>query len=560
MKSIRTKLLVGFGIILVLVLIMSAITIYNTNNANKLSEKMIMKDMEELLLYEELRFNVADRIAVTRGYLLYGDIELKEKFYSYMEQSKEIEEQLLSYSSQANLAKTTEIVEKNSAWGDYTDQQVYGTYETDRELANELNKDAREEAEELMSLLQVQVEDKNKLVHDMGDNILLNGKVTNTSNLVVTAIVLIASVIIALVVAKIIINPILVVVTRLQEVAKGDFSGDEIITKSKDEVGLLTNTMNDMVKGLRNLIERVRYTSEQVAASSEQLTASAEETSKATEQITTAVQEVSVGSEKQVDSINKTSEIVTEISKGMDQVAISITSVADLSIETNTKSAEGNEVVGRTIKQMSDVKEQVKNTSLVVNALGTKSSEIGQIVELITEIANQTNLLALNAAIEAARAGEHGKGFAVVADEVRKLAEQSGDAAGQISRLIGEIQTESIRAVDSMDAGSKSVEDGLQMVHQTGNSFNEIAKMIEDISSQSQEVSAIVEQVNAGSEEMVQTIETVANVSEQSAANAQNVAASTEEQLGSMEEITASAESLSQMAEELQDLVKRFKI
>ncbi|MFZ3591662.1 methyl-accepting chemotaxis protein [Bacillus sp. DJP31] len=318
--------------------------------------------------------------------------------------------------------------------------------------------------------------------------------------------------------------------------------------------------MNKMVSGLREVIQQVRFTSEQVAASSEELTASAEQTSTATEQISVAIQEVSEGSSQQVSTVRKTSDIVLEISKGMEQVATSIQSVAELTVESNDKSTAGNLVVNRTIEQMNSVQNQVADTSSVINALGVKSNEIGQIVQLITQIANQTNLLALNAAIEAARAGEHGRGFAVVADEVRKLAEQSGLAAGQISGLVGQIQEESLKAVESMELGTSAVVDGIDMVRQTGDAFKDIIKMIEVISSQSQEVSAIVEQVNAGSAGMVQMIEDVANISEQSAGNSQNVAASAEEQLASMEEIATSATSLSEMAEYLQNLVRKFKV
>ncbi|QOR66158.1 HAMP domain-containing protein [Cytobacillus suaedae] len=560
MKSIRTKLLLGFGVILLLVVSMSAFTIFNSITNNNIANELVTDDLEELVIYETLRFNMAERVAVTRGYLLYGDIELKEKFFQYTEESQSLEKELEKYLSESESELAYEIIEKSKAWGDYTKEKVYDIYALNKTLADENNKLARPQAEELMELLGTAVKTEASTVNEMGNQIVSNAKATERSNLVIAIVVLLAGIGIALLVARIIVKPILQVVDRLQLVAEGDFSGGDMVIKSKDEIGTLVNTMNKMVSGLREVIQKVRYTSEQVAASSEELTASAEQTSKATEQISIAIQEVSEGSTQQVATVTQTNDIVVEISKGMEQVANSIQSVAELTVETTEKSTTGNAVVNRTIEQMNDVQKQVADTSAVINALGAKSNEIGQIVDLITQIANQTNLLALNAAIEAARAGEHGRGFAVVADEVRKLAEQSGQAAGQISSIVAQIQDESLKAVESMELGTTSVVEGIDMVRQTGESFKDITKMIEVISSQSQEVSAIVEEVNAGSTGMVQMIEEVANISEQSAGNSQNVAASAEEQLASMEEIASSANSLSQMAEELQNLVRKFKI
>ncbi|WP_374702708.1 methyl-accepting chemotaxis protein [Bacillus sp. V5-8f] len=244
----------------------------------------------------------------------------------------------------------------------------------------------------------------------------------------------------------------------------------------------------------------------------------------------------------------------------MSKAAASIQAVADLADTANQKAHAGNHVVGDTVNQINTIQQKVGSTAEVVETLEKKSKEIGQIVDIITQIADQTNLLALNAAIEAARAGEHGKGFAVVADEVRKLAEQSGHAAGEIKALIMHIQMESTKAMQSMHEGTVSVGQGIDMVHQTGKAFKEISNLIEEVSFMSQEVSAIIEQVNASSKNTVDMMEEISYISKQSAANTQNVAASAEEQNASMEEISASSESLSRMAQELQETVSQFKL
>ncbi|BCJ86548.1 hypothetical protein skT53_15330 [Effusibacillus dendaii] len=221
---------------------------------------------------------------------------------------------------------------------------------------------------------------------------------------------------------------------------------------------------------------------------------------------------------------------------------------------------EGNQAIRTAISQMNSIQNTVSGLAKVITGLGERSQEIGQIVEAITSIASQTNLLALNAAIEAARAGEHGRGFAVVADEVRKLAEQSSISAQQISELIATIQEETNKAVESMERGTKEVSEGITAVNLAGESFEQIGHSITDVSSQMQEVSAASKQMSTNSQQVIKSIDTISEITESTAAGAQNVSAASEEQLATMEEITASANALAQMAEELQKIVMKFKV
>jgi methyl-accepting chemotaxis protein len=209
---------------------------------------------------------------------------------------------------------------------------------------------------------------------------------------------------------------------------------------------------------------------------------------------------------------------------------------------------------------MSSISNTVNDLAKVIKGLGDRSQEIGQIVEVITGIAQQTNLLALNAAIEAARAGEHGRGFAVVADEVRKLAEQSAESAQQITNLIGTIQADTSTAVNVMDSTIQEVSSGIGVVNTAGEAFNRIENLINTVAKQIQEVSAASQQMSVGAMQVVKAIDEISDVSEKTAAGTQNVSAAAQEQLASMEEISASSSSLSKMATELQTLVSRFKV
>ncbi|MBY0122121.1 methyl-accepting chemotaxis protein [Bacillus sp. S/N-304-OC-R1] len=424
----------------------------------------------------------------------------------------------------------------------------------------EIIKQSRELSEsmqlELDKLVHINMDNSVKASKD-GDEMYANGR---TQSIILLIIAIFAGLSISYFVSRMITKPLDKISEVVKQVADGNLTVDPVMVKNRDELGDLAKAFNQMGTSLANLIRQVSATSEMVAASSEELLASTEQTTKATEQITDAIQEVANGSEQQVDHTEQANQVVTEISSGMGQVAASIQTVKDLSADTNQKAEFGNLGVMETVQQMNTVHQQVTKTSAIVNELGKRSNEIGSIVGLITEISAQTNLLALNAAIEAARAGEHGRGFAVVADEVRKLAEQSGEATQSIQELIQQIQSEIDYVIQSMNEGTESVNVGIKKVNETGQSFKEIVQMINGISAQTQEVSAIVEEVNAGTEEMVNMISEIAVISKQSAGNTQNVAAAAEEQNASMEEITSSAVALSKLADELQESVSKFKV
>jgi methyl-accepting chemotaxis protein len=342
-------------------------------------------------------------------------------------------------------------------------------------------------------------------------------------------------------------------------IADGDLT-QVIKVKSENELGAMGNNLNKMTNNLRELVQKITGGLEQVVATSEELTASSEQTQQSAEQVSLAIQQVAIGSGDQVAITNDTTKIAEEIFTGMEQISNNIQSVTNTSLEASMRAEKGNDVVSSAIEQMNNIQGKVAVSTQAVSILGEKSKEIGSIVSLITSIAGQTNLLALNAAIEAARAGEQGKGFAVVADEVRKLAEQSASAAGNISSLINEIQKEIVNAVKAMDNGTIAVEDGISMVGQAGKSFSEILEDINFIASQMQDVSAVTEEISAGTHNMLGAIENVAKISTESSENAENVVAASQEQTALMKEVANAAENLTDMAVELQTLMSNFRL
>lgn len=349
------------------------------------------------------------------------------------------------------------------------------------------------------------------------------------------------------------------VTEALTAAGKGDFT-TEVSDPSDDEIGRLTAGYNQMRKNLSTLIKQILDTSEQVAASSEQFNASAEETSSAADEVSRAVQEVSSGAENQARSMGETKSLVAEISSGMDRISGSIQAINESSSVNVETAQNGSRVIQQTLGQMSLIQDKTNHTATFIHHLENKSGQINDIISLITNIANQTNLLALNAAIEAARAGESGQGFAVVAEEVRKLAEQSGSSASQIGSLIKDIQADIKESVTSMEDGKEAVEGGIHQVKEAESAFQSISVSTKDIAVQLEESSAAVEQMTAQTEALMHSVQGVADIADQSMEHTQSVAASSEEQNASMQEISSASNTLARMAEELGNSVRSFKV
>lgn len=377
-------------------------------------------------------------------------------------------------------------------------------------------------------------------------------------NLMIIVVSIIAGVIFMLFMIKSIVNPINQLKHSAITISKGDLT-EFIEIHSKDEIGQLSEAFVAMKVNLKKLIRNVDQSVQHVQVSAHGLSANAEQNIASSEQVAQAMQQVAISAEKQTTGSDQNAISIEEIAQGIVEVADSAMQVTDLSSNAIVQAEEGGQSVERTVNQMHSINASVTESDRMIKSLYDRTKEIGSILEIISAISDQTNLLALNAAIEAARAGEHGKGFAVVADEVRKLAEQSHESAEQISSLITGIQQDTAKSVETMVKASSDVREGLQLSADTSEKFasiteslRNIAPKMEGISASAQEISAVVEEVSATAIELSDHAKLNASASEE-------VAASTEQTLSSMQEMTAAAKALLDMADELQDFVSRFK-
>lgn len=352
-------------------------------------------------------------------------------------------------------------------------------------------------------------------------------------------------------------------VNRLAESAKEVASGNlsvKVALHAKDEMRDIEDAFNDMTTQLNELVREINTSATHVANSSEELNASAEESSSSIEQATSAINKITGDTEQQAVNLHESVQAMDEMVEGIERIAENSTRISSLTSDTTVAATAGNETVERALSQMNTIKQTVEVSSKTVNELNKQSTEIGSIVNLITDIADQTNLLALNAAIEAARAGEHGKGFAVVADEVRKLAEQSRTSAVQISTLIATIQKDTVHSVKMMSDVTTNVDTGIKVTTDAASKFSEIVGSMEALNPQMEEISATATEFSAQSEQVANAMQQLLSMVQNTSASTQEVAASSEEQLAIMEEVASSANALSEMASSLQTLVAKFKI
>jgi len=363
----------------------------------------------------------------------------------------------------------------------------------------------------------------------------------------------------ALYITRLITRPIRRLQGWMDQSGNGDLTvrGDY---ESKDELGQLTTSFNEMIASQQQVVLELTGTAERVAVASDELSVNAESTTKATEMVAVTMEEMASGASQQLHQVSDASRTIEELTTSVRYVAGNAQQMTERTADAMEKVALGGQVVGTLGTQMGRIQEDVSRLSHVIDGLGNRSQEIGQITDSIKGVAAQTNLLALNAAIEAARAGEQGRGFAVVAAEVKTLAEQSAVSAKQIESLIRVIQQETEASVVSMEKVSTEMTSGIAVVDRAGASFSEIETAITDVTGHVEEVSGAVQEMAAASEQIASVMRTIQAVTEGTAAGTQNISASTEEQMASMEEIASASQSLATMADDLKHVTGRFTV
>jgi len=340
----------------------------------------------------------------------------------------------------------------------------------------------------------------------------------------------------------------------------GDLRETPKTITSQDEMGQLSDGFIKMRHTLNTLIKRIQSNAAELSTSAEALTEASQQSAEASNHVAASISEIAEGAEQQSAASASVANATASISNHAEKMSKQVGVVADVTNNTVERVREGRRSIDEVVSYMEQIKKGSETVDAAISALGKSSEEISHSVEVIGSIAEQTNLLALNAAIEAARAGEHGRGFAVVAEEVRKLAEESGEFSKRISETMQSVQADMERAVEAGKHGSEFVGHGLDSVRTADNVFQSIAESIQQLGDGVKDITTGIRQMEGETQTVRARIEEIQKVSTANADGAQSVSAATEEQSASMQEVAAATRRLSNLADELANETKKFKL
>ncbi len=489
-----------------------------------------------LKLLADSRGSFALSLANIRAYLLSGDRIFQNSFQTQRQLNEERFQQLEEASSLFSPTQTSawQAYQKSrSAFFSYPEKMFTSRSGEDWNLANYwLSTKAAPKAKRIMEILATMRTSQNKLMAQ--DISTLETKTTQLDTVLVvgTLIALILGLGVSIYLAREITAPLLAVVARAKEIANGTLSGEALPAKGNDEMSELTGAINEMSSNLRGIIQSVASSTSELTATASQLSSAAEDTNRGldsqqreTELIATAMNEMSA--------------TIQEVARSASEAAVS----AD---QADSEAAEGRGIVGQNMESIHGLAESIEQAVETINKLGENTKGVDEIIEVISAIAEQTNLLALNAAIEAARAGEQGRGFAVVADEVRTLAARTQASTEEIRAMLGRLKNDASEAVEAMDVGYQKAQHSVERANLASESLVKITDAVSAINDMNAQIATASEQQSSVAEEMNQGICKVDSASQEILKNA--------------EETGNSAQQISLLSENLRDAVAKFKI
>ncbi|HWR55176.1 MAG TPA: methyl-accepting chemotaxis protein [Negativicutes bacterium] len=504
---------------------------YLSQSASAMRGYLLTKDQNLLTLYPVYSAKIDD------------SVELMGKFATNSEvrhYAKQIEDSKNAYSATVYAIQRFQADDNKAA------------FTAEFQKSNTAIDNAIEAAEAIVKIEEQQLHIKSRENKIMTDRI-------KTQLIWVNVCALIVGLGLALLLSRKIARPIRTIAATTEKIAGGDLRVDNIQIDSRCEVGDLGRSTNQMLSGLRSIIQGINESAEQVTMASELLSNSAEEVSVAATRVTSTVQDVAQGAEEQLAVVQQTTVITDYIAQGVEQISENAHTVAMLSQTTADMARRGQRSVDHAVQYLREVSGKVEQTTQETLSLGQASKEVGKIVGMITAIAGQTNLLALNAAIEAARAGEAGRGFAVVADEVRKLAEQSRVAAQNIGKIVTNIEQQITVITGEMSVRNHELSQGVELATDAGQSFEEIVAKIAYLAAEIQSICETTAVLNEQGDKVRDVMAGIEEVARANSQGATEISAASEEQTAAVEEMAASTHELANLAAKLQQLVLQFK-
>ncbi|GEK91845.1 methyl-accepting chemotaxis protein [Alkalibacterium kapii] len=559
--KITTKLLGSYLAIALLVVMLGVVSFLGLRTVSENSQELYEERLQPAIILSE----VSQLMENTRVHILTGVVSrVPTRGEAAVENLEEVDLLLETYSEQSlgeveqeafdllklNWDLFSEAIQATAvslASGDYTE-----TMEGVRDSGANYGA-ANMYLEELLALtddLSKETYTQNNDTYETIRNIII----------VISIVATLLAIIIGILMGRVIGRPLKKIAHNLNEVAKGNLTVSPLKTKRKDEIGELVKASNIMQHELKNIITSVSEATSKVMSSSEELTQSTNEVGQGAEQIAITMQELASGSESQANNTSDLSMNMQNFVQTIEESADQSDKIYQTSSTVKALTGKGKELMDASVDQMQEIDKIVKDSVNGVKELDNKSKQVSKLVSVIEDIAEQTNLLALNAAIEAARAGEQGKGFAVVADEVRKLAEQVSHSVGDITHIVRGIQSESSNVALSLENGYEQVTKGTTQIQKTGDTFNKISASVQSMGTAIKDISDKLQANKKQTLDMNASVEEIASVSEESAAGIEQTSASAQQTTSTMQEVSASSEELARIAEQLNNMVDRFKL
>jgi methyl-accepting chemotaxis protein len=523
--------------------------------------RVINDNVTNLKKVNEIKSNISSEGLYLRGFIIDNNASNSQKLTGYQEKTTKLIDELQK-SADSKIVKdyTKSMSETIATYNQVIDKIIeYKKAGKDDSVALELN-NAESAHQSLMTNITAIEKYQQKELAAAKANVNHSAFIAKIASIIIAICGMITALLFMNRVRRIIVKPLLKVVEGAKQIASGDLTQDDIVVKSKDEIATLASSFNEMKKNLQTIIINIGESSRQLSAEMEELAASTEEISSAADAVSNSVEVTSRGA-------NDSAVIAKDAAQAMNETAAGVQSIAENSQSLFDKAKQASELAENGRKILNVAKEQVlliskttDQTNELITRLKNQSAEIQNMTKAITEISDQTNLLALNAAIEAARAGEHGKGFAVVADEVRKLAEESKNSAEQIVSLISTIQNDTEIVAKSVTSNLTNVQDGVYVITNATEAFGHISSSVNQMTNSLEEVTSTSEQLSAATEEVTASVEEIAKQAVQSAESTNTISGSVEEQNATLQEITGVIQEISKKSVELQELAHQFKV
>lgn len=560
--TIAKKIYGGFGLLLALLLMYSIYSMYQLDKVSDDYKEMMDFRVAQSLLAEQIQKEMAMQGLHIRAHILQEDQASLESLKDHQQLLKDTVTELKSIVVSDEMQGWLNDTETNIALFDEGAIKIVNLVQSgnSEEAGRLMNGEVREANVAIQKASEKMIDYQTKLLKD--DRMAADEAAATTKRAMVISLIVdvILGLVIATVIGRNISLPVRKLATEAEIISNGDLTSEDLEVKSRDELKNLADAFNTMKHNLRDVIQHVNDNALHVTSSAEELSASTEDVSKASQEITHNMESISA-------SVAVATKAASESSTAMEETAIGVQRIAEAAQELNHHAIETEMLAGNSEasvhsakNQMSIIYKSSNETSELIRKLSQQIVEIENITQVITDITEQTNLLALNAAIEAARAGEHGKGFAVVADEVRKLAEQSKASASQIVQLTTHIQIDTNNVEQAVADSLKNVEQGVEVIDEAGRAFSSIAEAIKRMTTQIVDISAATEEISASAEEVTASVQEIATQAAASSAQAEQNTASVEEQMATLEEINSVAHSLSNQALELQQTIHEFKL